>query len=140
MTVLRRIKFLAFVLFLVISIGLFLTLPGSSFSALRDSIAGFGEFHKANFHGADIVSTLEGHHLDSTLTSIETTLPGDTANGFTVFDRLYLRKGTFFIVTSNASDFPPLRDMIAPGMDIDAGHDLEPTPKVRRPGLVGLMS
>jgi len=67
----------------------------------------------------------------STSTQVETSVPGsEVVTGFTLLDRLYLRNGTFFIVTANQSVFPPKRNMIAPGMDMGAGHDTEPTDKV----------
>ena len=68
----------------------------------------------------------------STSTQVETSIPGsEVVTGFALLDRLYLRNGTFFIVTANQSAFPPRRNMISPGLDMGAGHDMEPTDKVR---------
>jgi protein O-GlcNAc transferase len=68
----------------------------------------------------------------SSSTQIETSIPGsEVVTGFTLLDRVYLRGGTFFIVTANKSAFPPKRNMIAPGLDMGAGHDMEPTDKVQ---------
>jgi protein O-GlcNAc transferase len=68
----------------------------------------------------------------STSTQVETTIPGsEVVTGFALLDRLYLRNGTFFIVTANQSAFPSRRNMISPGLDMGAGHDMEPTDKVR---------
>jgi hypothetical protein len=67
----------------------------------------------------------------STSTQVETSIPGsEVVTGFTLLDRVYLRGGTFFIVTANQSAFPPKRNMIAPGLDMGAGHNMEPTDKV----------
>jgi hypothetical protein len=67
----------------------------------------------------------------STSTQVETSIPGsELVTGFALLDRLYLRNGTFFIVTANQSAFPPRRNIISPGMDMGAGHDMEPTDKV----------
>jgi hypothetical protein len=67
----------------------------------------------------------------STSTQIETRILGsELVPGFSLLDRLYLRNGTFFIVTANRSTFPPKRNIIAPGVDIGVGHSSEPTDKV----------
>ncbi|KAF8067951.1 hypothetical protein FPV67DRAFT_1669816 [Lyophyllum atratum] len=72
-------------------------------------------------------------HKDITSTSIETTIPGgEVVNGYSLLDRLYLRKGTFYIVTSDVSTFPSRNNMIARPLDMGAGHDLEPTDKELR--------
>jgi hypothetical protein len=66
----------------------------------------------------------------STSTQVETSIPGsELVIGFTLLDRLYLRNGTFFIVTTNLSAFPPRSNMIAPAMDLSSG-DTRPTDKV----------
>ena len=73
----------------------------------------------------------ESHLNLSTSTQVETSIPGsEVVTGFALLDRLYLRNGTFFIVTANRSAFPPRRNMIAPGLDMGAGHDTEPSDKV----------
>ncbi|RDB18390.1 hypothetical protein Hypma_000336 [Hypsizygus marmoreus] len=62
----------------------------------------------------------------------ETTMPAGTlVPGFALLDRLYLRNGTFFIV-SNSTAFPPRSDIISRPLDIGANHDLEPTDKELR--------
>ncbi|KAF8224737.1 hypothetical protein L208DRAFT_1425748 [Tricholoma matsutake] len=67
----------------------------------------------------------------STSTRVVISIPGaELVIGFALLDRLYLRNGTFFIVTETQSAFPPRRNLIAPGMDMGAGHDTEPTDKV----------
>jgi hypothetical protein len=64
-------------------------------------------------------------------TKVQTSIPGsELVTGFSLLDRLYLRNGTFFIVTANRSAFPPMRLIIMPGLDIGAGDDMEPTDKV----------
>ncbi|TFK68526.1 hypothetical protein BDN72DRAFT_674442 [Pluteus cervinus] len=54
-----------------------------------------------------------------------------SVHGFSMFERLYLVKGTFYIVTSAKAsvDFPPLRNVIAKPLDIGQGLDMEPTSK-----------
>ncbi|KAG5653309.1 hypothetical protein H0H81_001269 [Sphagnurus paluster] len=47
---------------------------------------------------------------DATLTSLETAIPGgELVHGFSLLDRLYLRKGTLYIVTENTNEWrdPP---------------------------------
>ncbi|KAF8908539.1 hypothetical protein CPB84DRAFT_1674248 [Gymnopilus junonius] len=59
-----------------------------------------------------------------------TTLPGGTpASGFTIFDRLYLRNGTFFMVTSDPSALPHLKFIISKPEDRGGGRNLDPTPR-----------
>ncbi|KAG6879082.1 hypothetical protein C0992_005290 [Termitomyces sp. T32_za158] len=63
-----------------------------------------------------------------TSTSIETTIPGNNlVYGFGLLDRLYLRKGTFYIVTSTPSAFPPREHIIARPLDMRPDQDLSPT-------------
>jgi hypothetical protein len=71
----------------------------------------------------------------STSTQVETSIPGsELVIGFTLLDRLYLRNGTFFIVTANLSAFPPRSNMIAPAMDLGSGNaSTQPTDKVLIP-------
>jgi len=73
------------------------------------------------------------HHFDTTIanTTAETVIPGGAhAPGFTVFDRLYLRAGTFYVVTADPSSWPPRRFLIAKPFEIGTGQDLEPTDEV----------
>jgi hypothetical protein len=66
----------------------------------------------------------------STSTLVETSISGsEHVTGFSLFDRLYLRNGTFFIVTGNISAFPQRSNMIAPANDLGVG-DTRPTDKV----------
>lgn len=61
---------------------------------------------------------------------LETTIPGHAvAHGFTVLDNVYLRGGTFFIVTKNANAFPERRFIISRPVELGLGID-EPTDKV----------
>ncbi|KAF8997469.1 hypothetical protein BDQ17DRAFT_1283867 [Cyathus striatus] len=56
----------------------------------------------------------------------ETTIPvGAHVHGFTVFDHLYVRNGTFYVVTSDVSSFPPRRNLI--GRPVEMDKDFEPT-------------
>ena len=63
---------------------------------------------------------------------IETTIPrGAYIQGFTVLDNLYMKNGTFFIVTSDAASKFPLRSsMISKPLIKSAGVDIEPTDQV----------
>ncbi|KAG5353286.1 hypothetical protein C0989_008794 [Termitomyces sp. Mn162] len=66
----------------------------------------------------------------SASTSIETTIPGgELVYGFGLLDRLYLRKGTFYIVTSTPSAFPQREHIIARPLDMGPDRDLSPTDK-----------
>ncbi|KAF8960157.1 hypothetical protein BDZ97DRAFT_2040215 [Flammula alnicola] len=59
---------------------------------------------------------------------VETTIPeGAYTQGFTVMDNLYMRDGTFFVLTSDASKFPSRPDMIARPVTKEEGVDLAPT-------------
>ena len=63
----------------------------------------------------------------------ETTLPAGTpACGFTIFDRLYVRNGTIYVVTSNSSAFPHLKYVISLPEDRVNWKKLDPTDKVSR--------
>lgn len=58
-----------------------------------------------------------------------TTLPTKVHTlGFTMLDHLYLRNGTFYVLISDQSKFPPLRNMAS--KLLEPGQDLEPTDKV----------
>lgn len=59
----------------------------------------------------------------------ETRIPGNAvAHGFTVFDSLYLRGGTFYVVTKDRASFPELRHILSHPVDLGKGD--EPTDKV----------
>ncbi|KAF8345464.1 hypothetical protein F5887DRAFT_884888 [Amanita rubescens] len=51
------------------------------------------------------------------------------ARGFTVLDRLYMKNGTFFVVTSDSSRFPPREHIISRPVDVGVGNDIAPTDK-----------
>jgi hypothetical protein len=76
-------------------------------------------------------AALSSYYSESTLTLVETTIPGDRLiHGFALLDRLYLRNGTFFVVTANRTLFPPKRHMIGRPLDVGGVYDLEPTDEV----------
>ncbi|KAF5383177.1 hypothetical protein D9615_004897 [Tricholomella constricta] len=57
-----------------------------------------------------------------------TTIPdGSHVEGFTLVDNLYLRNGTFYVVTSDVSKFPPVRNMISLPLKLELDVNLEPT-------------
>ncbi|KIY72239.1 hypothetical protein CYLTODRAFT_486459 [Cylindrobasidium torrendii FP15055 ss-10] len=65
----------------------------------------------------------EGVQLD-----VETRIPGDAvAHGFTLFERLYLRGGTFFVVTSNTTAFPHREHILSRPVKLSEHND--PTDK-----------
>lgn len=51
-------------------------------------------------------------------------------HGFTILDHLYLRNGTFYVVTPNAAGFPPRRNLLSRPLDLGKDYDLEPTDQV----------
>lgn len=62
----------------------------------------------------------------------ETSIPkGAHVHGFTVFDNLYLRGGTFYVLTSDVDAFPPRRNLIAKPLESGRGNDHEPSDNVR---------
>jgi len=72
-------------------------------------------------------------HFDTTIasTTAETVIPGGAhAPGFTVFDRLYLRAGTFYVVTADPSSWPPRRFLMAKPFEMGSGQASEPTDEV----------
>ncbi|KAG6863500.1 hypothetical protein C0991_005387, partial [Blastosporella zonata] len=61
----------------------------------------------------------------------ETTIPrGELVYGFGLLDRLYLRNGTLYVVTSTPSNFPQKKHIIARPLDRGDGRDLNPTDRV----------
>lgn len=65
----------------------------------------------------------------------ETAIPSNDgrsahSTGYTIFDDLYLRNGTFYVVTSNVSAFPNRLSLISRPLDMGK-EDLTPTDQVR---------
>ncbi|KAF8150528.1 hypothetical protein K438DRAFT_1865559, partial [Mycena galopus ATCC 62051] len=59
-----------------------------------------------------------------------TTIPSGThVPGFTLLDRLYLRNGTFYVVTLDRASFPPRENLLSRPVENVGGHwvDTEPT-------------
>ncbi|KIK62619.1 hypothetical protein GYMLUDRAFT_164784 [Collybiopsis luxurians FD-317 M1] len=53
-----------------------------------------------------------------------TKIPGGAhSHGFTIFDNLYLRNGTFYVVTTDRESFPTLDALIAAPFDLGSGFD-----------------
>ncbi|KAG6853187.1 hypothetical protein C0991_006218 [Blastosporella zonata] len=52
---------------------------------------------------------------------------GAHSPGFTLLDNLYLWKGTFYVITSDVSKFPPLANMISVPRPLAENVDLTPT-------------
>ncbi|CAA7268594.1 unnamed protein product [Cyclocybe aegerita] len=60
----------------------------------------------------------------------ETTLPlGAPAPGFTIFDRLYVRNGTFFAVTQRPEQYPDLIYVLSQGKNKGGPDNIDPTPR-----------
>ncbi|KAG7086793.1 hypothetical protein E1B28_002721 [Marasmius oreades] len=58
----------------------------------------------------------------------QTTIPSDAhTHGFTVFEELYLRDGTLYIMTDNPDSFPPLSHILSQPGRRAAGVSLTPT-------------
>lgn len=74
-------------------------------------------------HSPDVVVA----PADKSLTTIP---PGASSHGFTVLDNLYLRNGTFYIVTSKPSSFPSREHIISRPVELGPGADLQPTDQV----------
>lgn len=91
----------------------------------RDQLLDYTQLpHAENPSNSDLYTTI-------TNTTAETMIPGGAhAPGFTVFDRLYLRAGTFYVVTADPSSWPPRRYLIAKPLKKETGQDLEPTDEV----------
>ncbi|KAF4616544.1 hypothetical protein D9613_008387 [Agrocybe pediades] len=62
---------------------------------------------------------------------LETTLSGNLApvTGFTMFDRLYVKNGTIFVVSSIPAVFPDPKLILARPLDVGHGDSVDPTPK-----------
>ncbi|KAG6910712.1 hypothetical protein DXG01_008242 [Tephrocybe rancida] len=52
---------------------------------------------------------------------------GAHSPGFTLLDNLYLWNGTFYVITSDVSKFPPVADMISVPRELAENVDLSPT-------------
>jgi len=63
--------------------------------------------------------------------STETTQPGSNTHGFNLFDNLYLRNGTFYIVTSTPSSFMPRNHIVSRPIPRGEGVDIQATDQVR---------
>ncbi|KAG6811188.1 hypothetical protein H0H92_008628 [Tricholoma furcatifolium] len=122
MTLFRR-NFPFFVLLVLLFIGIY-HLQNS-----REDIGlGLKELHEKLplVSHTSTAGTVPDHFDDSTL--IETTIPGDQlVYGYSLLDRLYLRKGTLYIVTSTPSAFPERKHILSRPLDIGPGRDLDPT-------------
>jgi hypothetical protein len=60
----------------------------------------------------------------------ETTQPGSNTHGFNLFDNLYLRNGTFYIVTSIPSSFMPRNHIVSRPIPRGEGVDIQATDQV----------
>ena len=93
------------------------------------------ELHEDDYTQLPHAENPSNHDLYATTTNTtaETMIPGGAhAPDFTVFDRLYLRAGTFYVVTADQSSWPPKRYLIAKPSEKGTGQDLEPTDEVSR--------
>jgi len=84
---------------------------------------------------AEAVLTLQNTRIT------ETTLPGIVpVTGFTIFDRLYVKNGTLFVVSSKPTAFPEKNRILARPLDTGHGHPLDPTPQVCYLSSIGPLS
>ena len=97
--------------------------------------AGRDQLHKDDYTQLPHAENPSNYDLYTTITNTtaETTIPGGAhAPGFTVFDRLYLRAGTLYVVTADPSSWPPRRYLISKPLEKGTGQDLEPTDEVSK--------
>lgn len=79
-------------------------------------------------NGANTSSDTFNYSSDHT----HTTIPrGAHSHGFTLFDNLYLRNGTFYVLTPDPLKFPPRRWLLALPLERSKEHSLEPSEQVR---------
>ncbi|KAE9403549.1 hypothetical protein BT96DRAFT_990210 [Gymnopus androsaceus JB14] len=75
-----------------------------------------------------IASEHNNANANAALSYKSTTIPdGAHANGFTIFDNLYLRNGTLFVVTANVEAFPAKEAILSAPLDMAAGRENLPT-------------
>lgn len=56
--------------------------------------------------------------------------PGTHASGFTIYERLYVWNGTFYVVTRDKNAHPDLKHVLSKGMDRGTTENIDPTDKV----------
>ncbi|KAJ7599181.1 hypothetical protein C8J56DRAFT_916015 [Mycena floridula] len=108
----KRLALIASVLSLILAFRWFVSFPGfNAYSALQSQ--------------PENETRIEP---DRNIVLAHTTIPGGAhSHGFTLFNELYLRNGTFYILTSDPSVFPEKRALIARPLEVGRKHDLEPT-------------
>ena len=52
------------------------------------------------------------------------------ASGFTMYERLYVRNGTLYVVMKDKSKHPDLLHVLSKGKDIGTGENIDPTDQV----------
>ena len=89
------------------------------------------------FSRVDRCSHTTPHSITSTFLSpsaptvgTETTQPGSNTHGFNLFDALYLRNGTFYIVTSTPSSFMPRNHIVSRPTPRGEGVGIQATDQV----------
>lgn len=136
------------ILLVIVALSLLLLLSSSGVSYHISRIAGprfdpstgswipFATFNKGVFRGAGGSDTSNWYTNHQTFENriTETTTPdGSPAPGFTIFDRLYLYNGTFYIVTSDPNSVPDKELILARPLRNGVGllhKDEDPTDKV----------
>jgi hypothetical protein len=131
----RRERYLLFVAFLTVV--LFVLFQQGALDSTRPSPSNYTpEAYQTIIEPSEPPESHED--VTSPMDGSFTTIPhGANTNGFTVFDNLYLRDGTFYVITSEPSSFPPRREMISKPMNMGPDADLEPTDQVRG-GISGI--
>ncbi|KAJ2914187.1 hypothetical protein MD484_g6236, partial [Candolleomyces efflorescens] len=75
-----------------------------------------------------IASTDEETTIPSTVSSSDPSVRVEAHTyGFTVFDKLYLRNGTFFVVTKDAGAFPPRGRILFKSEGVEGGVEVDAT-------------
>ncbi|TFK41786.1 hypothetical protein BDQ12DRAFT_663800 [Crucibulum laeve] len=84
---------------------------------------------KSTIPSGDVaIDVNDGQVGDLDKLSAETTIPGGAhVHGFTVMDKLYLRNGTFFVLTSDVMSWPPRVNLLSHPVDLGQGDKLLPT-------------
>ncbi|KAJ7135780.1 hypothetical protein C8R44DRAFT_388680 [Mycena epipterygia] len=85
---------------------------------------------------ADYTDESESHQPPAAETSglqhIHTTIPHNAyIHGFTVLDNIYLRNGTFYVVTPDRPSFPSLDRLLSLPIELDSGVNAEPTDELQ---------
>lgn len=106
-----------------------------SLGSLR-SVFKFSRDHYVNASELSFLRSSEPKSTTQTQDNIDTAFLSTTipraahVSGFTVLDNVYLKNGTFFLLTSNQSFFPPRRELLSRPFDLGTPN-MEATDEVQ---------